>query len=172
MILIDLLTQGVKKKKQAGWMRVEMKLHDFYADDTIDSSNKMKQQKTNVRTVSKTAYKPQLCAAEKTQLLHHYNLLETFLFATHCIKKGNKCTIKKRNGSASVNPKTLSYLLFSWNVSKGGLFYIKTSALTAAVLRGVRTEDMALCTSMVPDHSESSTKNLSVIEDQDFVQRL
>ena len=42
MILIDLLTEGVKKKKKAGWMRVEMKLHDHYADPdtTTDSSSK------------------------------------------------------------------------------------------------------------------------------------
>ena len=142
-------------------MREELKLHDFYANEEMDSSNK--------KQSNNTAYKPPLCAAEKTQLLHDYELLQSHLIATRCYKRGNLKLIPMPNGSLKTNPATLHYLLWSWNITNGAFRKIKNCVLKAAISRGV-VGDIALCSSVLVD-DVSEKESTSIIDNLDFCEK-
>ena len=108
-------------------------------------------QRTNVNS-RQHSYKPRLCVEEKIQLMHDYDMLEAFLSATNS-NMHELYLIPKRKYSKETkfNFNTLTYLLYSWDISKMMISRMRKSTVKAVLEKGRVEGDFALCVHAVCD---------------------
>lgn len=133
--IVTMLTNPRNKKKQKGWLRIEMKLNDHFVDDTPQNYHlKNEALKMANSKSSKVQTVPHYNFREKAQIICDYRVLETYLDISrknHYNPRGKKRKMKKKN------PLTLTNLLYAWGTTKASYSRWKREAYQAGIQRGL-----------------------------------
>ena len=181
--LTTILVDGWATKRDSGWLREEMKLHDVFVEDTEVYFQRLQNMERKQADPLFKLPTYQFTNNEKAACLKDHAVLQTYLDASsknRYISRLNSIKNHERPGSLVYphippNPYTLKYLLYAWGTTKVSISRYKKEAFAFGISRGMSPMAAAgnICFGIDKfENDQKSEEFTSIIDSKDKCEKL